>query len=261
MDQIISRTKTPNIRRILMLETKSELLKLLRNPQYSFFTLAFPALLYLLFASIYAGQTAEGGVAAGKALLVSYAVFGVMTASLFSFGAGLAVERAQGWLRLKQVSPMPLWVLLVAKILVALLFALAITVILTVLGLIVAGVHLGVERWLRLLAGLLVGVLPFASIGLWVGIRADSNAASGLINMINLTLAFASGLFIPLEFLPQVVQHLAPYLPSYMLNELVLAQTTPQVSGVARSLIGLLIYTALFFWLAWRAMRREGALG
>ena len=55
-------------------------------------------------------------------LLASYSIFGVVTAALFAFGAGVATERALGWLVLKRATPMPVSAYLAAKVASAMLF-------------------------------------------------------------------------------------------------------------------------------------------
>ena len=59
--------------------------------------------------------------------------------------------------------------------------------------------------------------------GLAFGYALGPNSAPTMLNLVNLPMAFASGLYIPLSQLPPFVQHLAPYLPAYHFGQLALA--------------------------------------
>ena len=74
-----------------MLETKYEFLKLLRLPHYLVGTLGFPVMFYVLFG-VSLAQKSDGPIGAAEYLLASYCIFGVVTAALFAFGAGVAVS-------------------------------------------------------------------------------------------------------------------------------------------------------------------------
>ena len=54
-------------------------------------------------------------------------------------------------------------------------------------------------RWSNVL-----GVLPFCAIGLFVGSLVSGQAAPAIVNLIYLPMAFLSGLWVPLQFLPKV---------------------------------------------------------
>src|ERR1700704_4416856 len=85
-------------------EAKYELLKTLRQPAYVIPTLAFPLLFYVMFGIAFGGRQAIGAVNLATYLLASYSTVGVMGASLFGFGAGVAMERGYGWLQVKRAS-------------------------------------------------------------------------------------------------------------------------------------------------------------
>ena len=92
--------------RILRSETATELLKSVRLPIFAISTIAFPVMFYVIFGATFGRQQA-GPVDVATYMLATYGAYGVIGAALFSFGVGVAVERAQGWMRLKRASPMP----------------------------------------------------------------------------------------------------------------------------------------------------------
>jgi ABC-2 type transport system permease protein len=85
----------------------------------------------------------------------------------------------------------------------------------------------------------------------------NPTGATAVINLSFFILAFASGIFVPLAQLPDVLQNIAPYSPFYRLGQLawnaVGVPTDPP--GAAVGLLAL--YAVLFFVLALLAYRRE----
>ena len=96
-------------------EARQEFLKLIRLPIFAVTTSPLPLMFYVIFGITFAGQQA-GGVGVTTYMLATYGAFGVIGAALFGFGVSVAVERGQGWMKLKRVSPMPPLAYFVAKV-------------------------------------------------------------------------------------------------------------------------------------------------
>jgi len=203
-------------------ETRYEFLRLLRLPVYSLSTIMFPVMFYVLFGLLLNRGHEANGVSVAAYLMASYGTFGVMGASLFAFGVGVANERGLGWLQVKRASPMPPFAYFTAKTVVCMTFSLIIVLILLVLGTVFGGVHLGGGPGFRLLATLVLGAIAFCAMGLAIGYFAGPNSAPAVVNVLYLPLSFASGLWIPVEMLPHFMQRLAPFLPPYHLGRLAL---------------------------------------
>lgn len=242
--------------RIYRLESTYELLKLLRLPAFAVPTLAFPWLFYVLFGLAMGGSA--GSLPFSSYLLATYGVFGVVGAALLGIGVGVAGERGQGWLLAKRATPMPFSAWLFAKIAAALVMALIVVMGLCALAAIFGGVRLPTAGWLQLTAVLVVGTLPFCAFGLALGYLCGPSAAPAVANLIHLPLAFVSGLWIPVDFLPPVVRGVARFVPQYYLGQLALGAVggeTRETTG--RSLVALLVATAIALALAWFAYRRD----
>ena len=203
-------------------ETKYEFLKLLRLPVYSASTIMFPVMFYVLFGLLLNRGHEAGGVSVAAYLMASYGTFGVMGASLFGVGVGVAGERGLGWLQVKRASPMPPFAYLVAKTLVCMMFSLIIVSILLTLGVAFGGVHLAFAQAVKLVATLVIGASTFCAMGLAIGYFAGPTSAPAIVNLIYLPLSFASGLWIPVDMLPSFMQRIAPFLPPYHLARLAL---------------------------------------
>lgn len=235
----------PSLLRIHVLEAWYEFLKVLRQPAFALPTLCFPVVFYAVFAVLVPGNW--GGLHKPTYLLATYGTFGVIGPALFGFGVGLAMERQQGWLELKRVSPMPMSAYFGAKIAMSLVFALVVVLLLTACAVGFGGVQIAPATWLRLLAVLLLGALPFCALGLFIGTLAKGEGAVAIVNLVYLPMALLSGLWIPLFVFPPVVQKLAVLWPAWHLGQMALG-VVGQADGVRHGLhAGVLLATTLLF--------------
>jgi ABC-2 type transport system permease protein len=184
-------------------------------------TIGFPVMFYLLFGVLLGGR-AVNDVDLAEYLIASYGAFGVIGAAMFGFGVGIAAERAQGWLLLKRVSPMPPAALVLAKATMSAMFGLIIIALMGLCGGLLGGVRLSAGEWTGLAGVLVLGAVPFCLIGLALGLAVSPAAAPGIVNLIHLPLAFLSGLALPVEALPAAIRTLAQGLPQYHLGQLAL---------------------------------------
>jgi ABC-2 type transport system permease protein len=238
-------------------ETKYEFLKLLRTRTFSLSMIGFPLMFYALFGLSNKGSVMDG-MDVAKYMLAGYCCFGLVGASLFGIGVGLAAERSQGWLELKRASPMPPMAYLLAKCITAQAFGVIIVVILSTMGVLFGGVHLSAREVVLMLGVTLAGTIPFAAMGLLLALTVSANAASGVVNLIYLPLSFMSGLWIPLKHLPAALQAVAPYLPAYHLSQLMLTVFHFQQPGssVATHWMGLAGFTLLMLGASWAVFHR-----
>ena len=244
--------------RSLTLETRYELLKLWRLPIFAVMTLAFPLAFYLMFGVALAGTRAVGGRNVALPMLGTYGAFGVIGAALFSFGVGVAVERAQGWLLVKRATPMRPLVYVLGKVGASMCFCAVIVACLALAGTLLGGVRLSAGQWTLLAASLIVGSIPFCALGLAIGFAAGPNSAPAFVNVLHLPAAFAGGLWMPIEILPSGLQALAPWLPQYHLGQLALSVLGQ--SGEPRPLwnvMSLLAWTVVAVGLAVIAFKRD----
>lgn len=236
-------------------EARSECLRYMRNPSFMLPILLFPTMFYLLFG-IVMGKSEGADVA--RYLLVSYGIFGVMSPGLFGFGVSLALERDGGLLTYKRALPMPPGAYLLGKMLMAMLAAAVVILLLLAMGLLFAHVALTIgQAGLLLLVGVL-GVLPFCALGMLVGTFIKGQGAPGALNLVYLPMSFLSGLWVPLNELPKVLQQIAPIWPSYHLHALGLVALGMEHGGAPLHMLVLLGFTVVCFAIASRRLRRYG---
>jgi ABC-2 type transport system permease protein len=243
--------------KIHLLELKCEFLKMFRLPAYVVPTLAFPLIFYLFFGVAFGTKSTIGSTTMASYLIATYGAFGVIGASLFGFGVSVAVERGQGWLQVKRATPMPLSAWFGAKIGMALLFSAIIVAGLALLGIFFGGVHFAPGVWLLLFITLILGALPFCALGLMIGYFAGPNSAPAIVNIIYLPMAFASGLWIPMEFMPKFIQKIAPMLPAFHFARLALIIIGAAKESPFGHIAALVAFTMVFLALATIAYRRD----
>lgn len=242
-----------------LLEIKYEFLKALRTPSFALPTILFPILFYSMFGVVL-GSKQTGSVKMAEYLLATYGAFGVIGAALFGFGVTVAIERGHGWLEAKRTTPMPIAAYFVAKMAMAMLFSAIVVLLLFAMGMLLAHVTLPLPTALVLFATLIAGSVTFCALGLAIGFLAGPSGAAPIVNIIYLPMGFVSGLWIPIQFLPNSVQGVAQFLPAYHFSQLALHAIGASRGGsIAYHVGAMLVAAALFSTVAWIGWRRDTA--
>jgi ABC-2 type transport system permease protein len=241
---------------LLWAETGAEWRKAWRQPAFAIPTLVLPLAFYALFGIVLARP--GGGNAAY--LMATYGVFASLGPALFAFGAGIASERETGQLALKQVSPLPVPLVLGAKLLTCLGFTGLVVLALYALAALAGGVVLPRETWASLAMVHLLAAVPMGLLGLIVGLSFGSSAAMGVTNLLFMALAVLGGLWIPVFLFPGWMQAVSQLMPSYHLAELALATSgyaiRGHVAGHGAAALGFTAAFAALVALAWRRAHR-----
>ncbi len=242
--------------KIYAIEAKFEFIRTLRMPAFAVPSLVFPAMFYLLFGIMMAKP---GSNQVSTYLLATYLIFGAMGPGLFGFGVSVAVERDKGWLKWRRAVPSLAGAYFVSKMLMAIGFAFIIFCELAVIAATLGGVQLMAWQWLSLMAITLLAAVPFCALGLVIGTMVTAQAAPALVNFIYLPLAFLSGLWVPLAFLPKLVAAAAPVWPSYHAAQIAL-KVVGADAGVPlwQHVVYLAVFTAAMFFAAlvlWSRMK------
>lgn len=248
-------SQATSLLRLQAIETGHSLLQVWRLPAFSVPTLLFPLMFYALFGLLLPSNT--GNAAPAHYLLATYGAFAVIGPALFGFGVGLALDEEMGWLRLKRVSPMPMAVHFIARVLTSMVFALAVVLALSALAAVAGGVRLEAGRWLLLWATLTLGALPFCAMGLLIGSLVPARGAVAVVNLVYLPMSVLSGLWFPITMFPEVMQRFALVLPAFHLGDLALTIVGLRQANVPLALAVLLGSGVLFLVLALAVQRRR----
>jgi ABC-2 type transport system permease protein len=242
---------------IFVREARYEFIRLLRTRSFAFSVVGFPVIFYLFFGIIMNRGEHIGTISVAKYVLASYAVFGMVGAALFGIGIGLASDLAAGWLDLKRASPMPPLAYVLAKCSSAMAFGICIVSILALIGITLGHVSLTFVEYARMVGLTVVGVIPFACMGIALALLVPFSSAPGIANMIYLPMSFCGGLWVPIIFLPHLLQKAAVLLPTYHLGQLTLGAFGYAGTGTSLShWYGLLGFTLLMLGIAGVALRR-----
>ena len=150
-------------------------------------TLAFPLLLFLIVAGPNRHEELDG-IGFPLYYMVGMASWGTM-AAVIAGGARIAAERQIGWNRQLRVTPLTTRSYLLTKVLTGYLMGLLSIVLLYAAG-IAMGVHLSLAHWAEMTLMLLIGLVPFAALGILLGhlLTTDSMgpAMGGLTSLFGL---------------------------------------------------------------------------
>lgn len=241
---------------IWLREAVAELKRTSRLPQFLLPTVVTPAAFYGLFTlAVAKAPSPEYAVAT----LAGYGVFAATGPALFGFGAGVAMEREQGLIELKRVSPMPPGAYVVAKLVAAIATTALALVLIDALA-IVAGVRLSAATWTALTLLHLGSTVPFALIGFGMGMRMSGKGAVAVANALFLGGSVLGGLWIPTAMLPGWMRALGEATPSYHLGQLARGLVGVDMIGSAAGHAGTVaVMTAAGVAWAWTGWRRSPA--
>ena len=235
--------------------TRYELLRTLRNRRFFLLSLGFPLILFFTIAGPQRDNHNFGGtgIPAPVYYMIGLASFGTMSAMLSS-GARIASERAVGWNRQLRITPLSPRNYFRAKVLTAYMMAL-----LSLAALYLAGASLGVSltagEWLQMTGLMLVGLIPLAALGIWLGHMLTPESIGPAMGGGISLLALLGGTWFPIAshgFLHDVAQ----LLPSYWL-----VQASHVALGghawPARGWIVIAVWTIVLSRLSARAYRKD----
>ncbi|MDO4241281.1 MAG: ABC transporter permease [Microbacteriaceae bacterium] len=181
------------------------------------FLIILPVGMYLFFSTANATDPATELVVK-RYIMVSMATYGAMGAAL-SAGNLLQSDRATGWFRQLMLTKMtPTMFLTVRTIGIVLLL------IPSIVAVLIAGRITGVEVefhiYLAIIGVAILVLLPFIVMGLAIGLWVSQKASSGVTTLVMLGMAMLGGLFIPTHLMPESLQDISKFLPSYWANEI-----------------------------------------
>src|SRR5205085_1419946 len=181
---------------------------LVRNRQARFFTLVLPILFLVIFVSVFGNdRIGPQHVKASTYYVPGLAALGVIAGSFVNLVISITAQREAGILKRRRSTPVPAWVLIAGRALVAIVVALAVMTVLLLIGRFAYGVHLPSETLPGVVLTGIVGAVTFCCLGyaLSTAIRS-ADAAQPMVQAIMLPLYFISGVFIPNVSLPHWLQ-------------------------------------------------------
>ena len=231
---------------------KYEVLRTWRNRRFLVFSLAFPLVLFLAIAGPHR-HVRYDHISFALYYMSGMITWGAMV-SVISSGARIAAERQAGWTRQLRITPLPTWSYFSAKIITGYMMAIFTMVVLFAAGTSI-GVRLDVTQWFVMVGLLIVGLVPFAVMGIMFGhlLKVDSlGPAIGGVTSLFALFGGSYGALITGGFLFKIVK----LIPSYWLVQ----ASHTAVAGGGWPVEGWLViagWTLVFSVLAVRVYQRD----
>jgi ABC-2 type transport system permease protein len=187
-----------------------------RNPAAVFFTVAFPVILLLIFATVFGDQTIDvaGGIEITTYYVPAIITLAVVSATMQTLGMSLVIAREESRLKRVRATPLPPWVFIVGRVGNSIVVATLMLALVAALGKLLYGVPIPWAQAPELLIVLVVGAASFCCLGIALTAAIPSqDAAAPIVNALLLPLYFLSGVFIPDDELPSGVIDFANHFP------------------------------------------------
>jgi ABC-2 type transport system permease protein len=193
-----------------------ELTRTFRNRRLFIFSFGFPLVLFYAIAAPnrHVHDLNHTGISAPVYFMVGLASFGTMNAVLAS-GARIAGERTVGWNRQLRLTPLSVHTYFRVKVLTAYAMALVSILLLYTAG-VTLGVRLSAGHWLSMTLLILVGLIPFAGLGIMMGHLLTTDSIGPAMGGTTALLALLGGVWFPITG-GGAMHTIAEALPSYWL--------------------------------------------
>ncbi|MFD7261061.1 ABC transporter permease [Streptomyces sp. NPDC059874] len=233
---------------------KLEIVRALRNKKYLFFTILYPAALFLMLGGTLDGTTKVMGteLTMPAFYMVAMASFGALTAVLMGNSERIAKEREKGWVRQLRLTPLPGRGYVLAKTAGAGVLSLPAILVVFAVAAAVKDVRFDAWQWLALTGAIWAGSLVFAALGVALGYLVSGDSVRPVTMLIYFGLSILGGLWMPTANFPQWLQNIAEWLPTHAyagLGQAIELGGAPQAKDVAILAVYFVLFTGAAAWL------------
>ncbi|GAA0376459.1 ABC transporter permease [Streptomyces blastmyceticus] len=234
---------------------KLEIVRTLRNKKFMFFSVLYPAALYLLIA----GGASTTEIVKGTHLtlpllmMVSMASFGAITAVLMGNSERIAKEREKGWVRQLRLTALPGRGYVTAKVASAAVVSLPSILVVFAVAAAVKNVRMdSAWQWFALTGAIWAGSIVFAALGVAVGYLATGDAVRPITMIIYFGLSILGGLWMPTSTFPKWLQNIAEWVPTHAyagLGQAIEQGGAPHMKDVSILVAYLVLFAGAAAWL------------
>lgn len=210
----------PSTMRLVIEQTRYQVLTSLRSPVGMFFTIGLPLIMLVLFNALFGDGTVDtpgGSWSVQQFYTGGLAAFTAVSATYTNLVNVVPIRRDEGILKRWRSTPIPPSVYLAGWILGALSVALLGVVLQLTLGVVAYDLTIEFAKLPAMVLTFVVGVSSFAALGLAVaGLVPNADSAPAVANATILPLAFVSDVFIVVDEPPRwldVVGNIFPLKP------------------------------------------------
>ncbi|WP_333438590.1 ABC transporter ATP-binding protein/permease [Microcoleus sp. D2_18a_D3] len=240
-----------NILAIIKNQLFFEILQFLRTPVFLLATLSLVAFVPLLQFIPDITEDFE------RQAIIYISGLILFTIVIERIGKRIAVERSEGWLKLLRTTPLPPIAYIVAKIGTALLLCTISLLLIFVLATWQLEITGDASSWLVIFICLILGIIPFAILGLAMGYLIDPRSADSILSLSLIVVPLTCGQ-IPISE-SKIVQNLMALSPFYHYRELVFwaAKVPPYNNQIFLHLLWLIWSLGVFGLIAIWSYQRD----
>ena len=200
---------------VVLHQARFDLVGFLRNRQARFFTLVLPLLFLVIFTGVFgSNQVGPGNVPAKLFYVPGICALAVIAASFINLVISITVLREEGILKRRRATPVPAWVLIAGRTLMAVGVSLTSVIVLLLVGRFAYDVHLPARHIPGFAITVVVGSISFCVLSYaFSTVIKNEDAAQPMVQAVMLPLYFISGIFIPAVTLPAWLRHVAQVFP------------------------------------------------
>ncbi len=189
----------PSLWRLFAIQVRIDLRMFFRSPLQAFFSLIFPLLMLLVFATLF-GHDRIGllNVTAAQFYAPALAVYGAISTVYWNLAISVVAARELGVLKRIRGSPLPPAIYMAGRLAASALTAMLAVVIMMTVGVLAYGVQVYAQTLPAALLTFVVGCACFAALGMVIAsISPNANTTPVLTSATLLPLSFISEVFIP----------------------------------------------------------------
>jgi ABC-2 type transport system permease protein len=229
----VRRTGRPGALALVLHQARFDLLAYLRNRQSIFFTSLLPLMFLVIFVSIFGNRTVGPQYVKSSTYYVpGLSAMALIAASFVNLVISITIQRESGVLKRRRATPVPAWVLITGRTLIATLVGLVVMAALLLIGRFAYGVRLPSSTIPGVLLTAIVGSLCFCCLAYALSsVIGSTDAAQPIVQAITLPLYFISGVFIPNVDLPGWLRDVATFFPVQHLTDGLHHAYDPGVTG------------------------------
>jgi len=240
--------------RLSLVHFRFQFVELTRTPIAVIGNLAFPAIALLFF--VVPQQVVSQDPVLATAATAQLSAFAIASTCMFSFGVGVAEDRAKPFAPFQRTLPVGAVPPLAGRVLNGIVWSYIALVPLALVGGFLTQATLTPGRIVPGLLAVIGIATPFTLLGLAIGYAMSAKAAIAVVQLTLFPLAFAGGMFMPPEIFPRWLDAISTLTPTRGARELFVSATTgaPLESVFV---VVLVAWTAIFAALTTIAYRRD----
>lgn len=210
--------------RLTLVHFRFQFIELTRTPIAVIGNLAFPAIALIFF--VVPQQAVVSDPAAATTAVAQLAAFAIASTCMFSFGVGVAEDRAKPFAPFQRTLPVGAVPPLAGRVLNGVVWSFIALVPLVVVGATLTSATLTPSRAALGLLAVVAIATPFTLLGLAIGYSMSAKASIAVVQLTLFPLAFAGGMFLPPQMFPSWLETISTFTPTRGVREVFVAATT-----------------------------------